>query len=634
MKKLIYLIVVIVALSLIIAGCGIPVVPPVEQGDLSTLTKNGEPMEVWVDYDYCDVCPNGGHAWGTDAFATIQDGVDAVAVGGTVNVANGNYDATSSPFVRITKPLSLIGESRDGVILDGSETSTIGWAKGIHVTANNVTIENLTVQNFGAPGYWGYGVLFRDYTHDTSGEGFIYYDGCMVENVCSQNNCYPMYAFCYTNLTICNCLIQDNLSDGMFIAKGSDNAVITGNTVLNSGDHGIWVGGAGWCGPSCNNATITDNYVDGAREGGISFVASDYAIISGNTITNVAGVSPLTPPPDDGWSVGALSLKDGPSNVEAFNNIIYGNDGNWNGYSGTGHGIGIDGTPSNIYLHHNSIYGNTGYGIYNYSNVPIVATCNWWGDNSGPGEVGPGTGDKVSLNVDYTPWIGLPLSLVYIATLPQPATSVILEATVSDCTSTGISGVEVYFYLDNFEVGSAITGSNGVASFTMLYGAGVYEAYAKVNVLVSETEYLVVYDPSAGFVTGGGWIDSPAGAYVANSSLTGKATFGFVSKYKKGATVPTGNTEFQFKAGNLNFHSDSYDWLVIAGDKAMYKGTGTVNDAGDYGFMLSAIDSDPEDKFRIKIWDRSTDTVIYDNGCEGPEGTVLGGGQIIIHKGK
>ena len=41
----------------------------------------------------------------------------------------------------------------------------------------------------------------------------------------------------------------------------------------------------------------------------------------------------------------------------------------------------------------------------------------------------------------------------------------------------------------------------------------------------------VVYDPSAGFVTGGGWIDSPEGAYIPDPSLTGKANFGFVSKY-------------------------------------------------------------------------------------------------------
>ena len=52
-----------------------------------------------------------------------------------------------------------------------------------------------------------------------------------------------------------------------------------------------------------------------------------------------------------------------------------------------------------------------------------------------------------------------------------------------------------------------------------------------------------------------------AGAYVANPTLTGKANFGFVSKYQHGQSTPDGNTEFQFKAGDLNFHSSSYEWL-------------------------------------------------------------------------
>jgi hypothetical protein len=65
-------------------------------------------------------------------------------------------------------------------------------------------------------------------------------------------------------------------------------------------------------------------------------------------------------------------------------------------------------------------------------------------------------------------------------------------------------------------------------------------------------KYVVVYDPSAGFVTGGGWIDSPAGAYAANPALTGNANFGFVAKYQQGANTPTGNTEFQFQAGEVS----------------------------------------------------------------------------------
>jgi hypothetical protein len=153
--------------------------------------------------------------------------------------------------------------------------------------------------------------------------------------------------------------------------------------------------------------------------------------------------------------------------------------------------------------------------------------------------------------------------------------------------------------------------------------------------------FVVAYDPEGGFVTGGGWISSPLGAYAPSPSLTGKATFGFVSKYKKGAKVPTGETEFQFKVANFNFHSESYEWLVVAGPKAQYKGVGTINGTGEYGFMLTAIDGQINgghgvDKFRIKIWDKATDEIIYDNQMgasdTGDPTTALGGGSIVIHK--
>jgi Tol biopolymer transport system component len=154
-------------------------------------------------------------------------------------------------------------------------------------------------------------------------------------------------------------------------------------------------------------------------------------------------------------------------------------------------------------------------------------------------------------------------------------------------------------------------------------------------------QYVVVYDPSAGFVTGSGWIESPAGAYIPDPALTGKAHFGFVSRYQKGASLPSGKTEFQFKAGGLSFRSTAYDWLVIAGAKAQFKGTGTINGSGDYGFLLTVTDNQTSgggnvDKFRIKIWDRETGTVIYDNQLGADQtadpSTAIGGGAIVIHK--
>jgi probable HAF family extracellular repeat protein len=155
--------------------------------------------------------------------------------------------------------------------------------------------------------------------------------------------------------------------------------------------------------------------------------------------------------------------------------------------------------------------------------------------------------------------------------------------------------------------------------------------------------YVVVYDATGGFVTGGGWIISPSGACqlaAACQSASGKASLGFVSKYAKGTTTPTGNTEFQFEAGNLNFKSTSYQWLVVAGARAQYKGEGTINGSGDYGFLLTAIDgaldpSDSRDRFRIKIWDKATDATVYDNQLGEVDvsnaATALGGGSIVIH---
>ncbi len=151
-------------------------------------------------------------------------------------------------------------------------------------------------------------------------------------------------------------------------------------------------------------------------------------------------------------------------------------------------------------------------------------------------------------------------------------------------------------------------------------------------------EFIVVYDPNGGFVTGSGWIESPAGANSADPSITGRAHFGFVSKYKKGATVPTGNTMFSFKAGELTFHSVEYDWLLVTGSNyGMFKGSGTVNGGAApngalYKFQIWAGDetgSLGEDTFRIKIWyeDNGSEVVVYDNGMD----QAIGGGNVQVH---
>ena len=92
-------------------------------------------------------------------------------------------------------------------------------------------------------------------------------------------------------------------------------------------------------------------------------------------------------------------------------------------------------------------------------------------------------------------------------------------------------------------------GSGAVSNSFSFTEAGVYTAKLTITdddtgFTTSDESMFVVYDPSEGFVTGGGWFISPVNAYKANLSLTGKANFGFVAKYKKGSTTLTGQTEF------------------------------------------------------------------------------------------
>jgi hypothetical protein len=50
------------------------------------------------------------------------------------------------------------------------------------------------------------------------------------------------------------------------------------------------------------------------------------------------------------------------------------------------------------------------------ASVNIDAQQNWWGDATGPGGAGPGTGDEVSENVDFSNWMTAPAALIVTPT--------------------------------------------------------------------------------------------------------------------------------------------------------------------------------------------------------------------------
>jgi PKD repeat protein len=263
--------------------------------------------------------------------------------------------------------------------------------------------------------------------------------------------------------------------------------------------------------------------------------------------------------------------------------------------------------------------------------------------------------DKDGGESEYTATVAVTNAPPVVTSLSLPSDPVAVNTPVSlRATFTDAGTADTH--TGTFELGSGLvipaSAEHGMLSASVTFTQpGVYTVTASVSddddgtgslsSAGSVTAFVVVYDPGGSFVTGGGWISSPAGAYAAEPTFIGKASFGFVAKYKPGASTPSGNTEFQFKAGDLSFRSTSYEWLVVAAAHAKYKGEGTINGGGSYGFMLTAVDGDRKgagepDELRIKIWDLSSGAVVYDNEMsdadDSPSGTALGGGSIVIHK--
>ena len=122
MKKLIYLIVVIGVLALIVAGCGIPVVPPTEQNEPGTLSNKSPDLYV------------------PSVYPTIQAAITAASPGDTIIVAAGTYNVNSTLALN-KADLVLKGEA-------GSKPkiTTSGSNYLFNISAPGVTVENFEIE--------------------------------------------------------------------------------------------------------------------------------------------------------------------------------------------------------------------------------------------------------------------------------------------------------------------------------------------------------------------------------------------------------------------------------------------------------------------------------------------------------
>ncbi len=183
--------------------------------------------------------------------------------------------------------------------------------------------------------------------------------------------------------------------------------------------------------------------------------------------------------------------------------------------------------------------------------------------------------------------------------------------------------------VSNGIVTEPVTNQNGKVTGSYKFTTpGVYKLQMNVTDQNGITSYantnedleaiVVIYDPNGGNTYGGGYYNSPAGALKSNATATGKASYGFAINYFKNSTNPKGETQFEFKVADFEFNALNFDYLVISGAKAQFRGTGKITGGqSGIGFIMTVIDGALDgtgiDKIRMKIFNKNTGQVYYDN---------------------
>lgn len=464
-------------------------------------TVTVHPDEVWVDDDWEGLDPGDpadGHTFGTDAFATIQPAIGAVAVNGTVHVYPGKCD---EHLVVGDKSLTL--QSTDGweettidpdgnvifiwgdanVTVEGFEitggsygidianaNSTVNVVDcfihgnsdfGIHVAgvdeASSVTIEGNVISENGDDGInVGVGILpvlgslvIRD---NTIGAWTYYPEGSGTPQRYMGNGGEGIYIYWAGNTSVVN-IERNKISENSWALENTGVSIdsIHGIVTFTGNDIGAWEDGQGgnytgnldqgiMISSVLSGAELTigpDNRICGNSGHGIDILWAqlDSSIdIHHNVVA------------DNGPWVCGTGIKLGSGGVCGAivrgNNITNNHKGIYldeystqntiqdNSITNNGHGIWVEGDSnqilrneilnnmevasgvhltsyaSNNTIRCNNIVGNLPYGVYNENVEEAVnATQNWWGDLSGPSGVGLGSGDEVSANVTFDPWL-------------------------------------------------------------------------------------------------------------------------------------------------------------------------------------------------------------------------------------
>jgi parallel beta-helix repeat protein len=476
--------------------------------------------------------------------------------------------------------IKLTGSSYN--IIEGNDISS-NEGVGIAIESssnNNIIIDNIASQNTGNGIYVDYYCFNNVVSRNTF--NYNVYNGIEVADNSNDN-------------TVTDNTVIGNGQTGILLHRGSSNITLARNVVVSNLQGGISIGDSSY-NKVCQNSLIDNGMAIGIvsdynivfnnmfSKNGLSVCGSSYNLIEGNSFDydESCGI---------GVGIGSsnniivnnvvcwLEVNEGSNNNIIIGNKIegiegsqlrIGNDANHNLVSNNNlTEINVDYSSGNLIYHNNIDRGaHDTNPTSNFWHHPALLEGNYWSgypgfdDGSGTDKhaiAGDGIGDTYipwpQEDYDYYPFtMSFDWKLHTVLAFDPSSSSVVsinnpAELTVHLTVATlAVKELPITFSSDpptlTFSNVVNPTNASGYATVTTTpYAAGVYIVTAKVpGTTISDTWMLAVYDPSAGFVTGGGWIESPEGAYQADPTLSGKATFGFVSKYQKGANIPTGKT--------------------------------------------------------------------------------------------
>jgi hypothetical protein len=260
----------------------------------------------------------GPHAIGVDAFATIQGGVNAVSVNGTVHVAAGSY----SENVSIAKQITVRGA---GSGTNPSSDSVVNAAAGgspvfMVTSAGTDATHRLTIENFRVTGATGGG---------NSGTGVRLDNGSFItiDNVTATGNDGNGIAINSTgsmqDVQVLNSTLSSNGLDGMRIPTslvGLDGLTISNTQFAGNTNIGLEVyattGHTGLTNVSISNSQFTNNVAKGAYFERLGSANISDISVSGN------GTGPSSPAGID------INLKYATYSNIAFNGATFSNNGN------------------------------------------------------------------------------------------------------------------------------------------------------------------------------------------------------------------------------------------------------------------------------------------------------------------